>query len=450
MNIDRLESDLDIFDRGARRKALAAIASALRDGTVKAAAPSGAVNVHLHTFFSFNANGWSPSRIAWEARKAGLEVAGTVDFDVLDALEEFFEAGDVLEIRTSAAVETRAFVPDYADREINSPGEPGVSYFMGAGFTALPREGSRAAAMLASMRRQARARNEDLLGRLAGPLAPLRIDYGRDVLPLTPSGNATERHMLAAIDVRARDLFPDPERLAEYWGKVLGLAAVDVAKVLGDPAKFRNTVRAKLMKRGGPGYVQPGRDTFPPIADVVAMVLDAGAIPCATWLDGTSKGEEDAGRLLDDALALGCLALNIIPDRNWNLPNPADKALKSRKLQEVVEAALERGIILSVGTEMNAPGQRFVDAFDAPEMAPHAAAFRDGALTLYGHTVLGRALGKGRTSPWAREAFGKDRAAANRFYLEVGRRAFPPRPARERLASLGEDAGPEEILRALP
>ncbi len=28
-------------------------------------------NMHCHSFFSYNAAGWSPSRIAWEARRAG-------------------------------------------------------------------------------------------------------------------------------------------------------------------------------------------------------------------------------------------------------------------------------------------------------------------------------------------------------------------------------------------
>jgi hypothetical protein len=151
---------------------------------------------------------------------------------------------------------------------------------------------------------------------------------------------------------------------------------------------FRNMVRSRLMKRGGVGYMQPARDTFPPIGDVVRTILESEAIPCATWLDGTSAGEADAGKLLDDCIALGCLAVNIIPDRNWNLPGPAEKALKTRNLKEIVEAARERHLIFSVGTEMNNHGQKFVDTFSAPELAPYAADFREGALALHGHTVL--------------------------------------------------------------
>ena len=40
------------------------------------------VNMHLHTFFSYNGEGWSPSRIAYEMKKLGLYSAAICDFDV--------------------------------------------------------------------------------------------------------------------------------------------------------------------------------------------------------------------------------------------------------------------------------------------------------------------------------------------------------------------------------
>ena len=55
--------------------------------------PGADVNLHAHTFFSYNAYGYSPSKFAWLARKAGLAVAGIVDFDVLDGVDEFSMRG---------------------------------------------------------------------------------------------------------------------------------------------------------------------------------------------------------------------------------------------------------------------------------------------------------------------------------------------------------------------
>ncbi|MCF7855195.1 MAG: hypothetical protein K9N51_10400, partial [Candidatus Pacebacteria bacterium] len=53
------------------------------------------VNMHMHSFFSFNGEGYSPSRLAWEARQTGLYAMGLCDFDVLTALPELFFASDL-------------------------------------------------------------------------------------------------------------------------------------------------------------------------------------------------------------------------------------------------------------------------------------------------------------------------------------------------------------------
>ncbi|HUJ72352.1 MAG TPA: hypothetical protein VLZ30_08905, partial [Verrucomicrobiae bacterium] len=86
MNRD-IEQALDSFDAATRRAALAQAGEGARWPQ-----PTRAVNVHAHTFFSYNAYGYSPTHFALLARQHGLAVAGIVDFDVLDGLEEFHEA----------------------------------------------------------------------------------------------------------------------------------------------------------------------------------------------------------------------------------------------------------------------------------------------------------------------------------------------------------------------
>ena len=93
-----------------------------------------AFNLHAHSFFSYNGYGYSPSGLAWRGRRAGLCAMGLVDFDVLDGVAEFLGACHALGLRACAGLETRVFVPAFADRVINSPGEPGIAYHMGAGF----------------------------------------------------------------------------------------------------------------------------------------------------------------------------------------------------------------------------------------------------------------------------------------------------------------------------
>jgi len=122
---------------------------------------------------------------------------GIVDFDVLDGVDEFLNACERIGVRGSAGVETRVYLPEFAAREINSPGEPGVYYHMGIGFTSSGAPAG-AAGILAGMRDRAARRNREMMARVNAYLDPVTIDYERDVLPLTPAGNATERHMLVA------------------------------------------------------------------------------------------------------------------------------------------------------------------------------------------------------------------------------------------------------------
>ena len=106
---ERDEAALDDFDPAVRRRALEQICA-----TATWPETRDAVNLHCHTFFSYNAYGYSPSKFAWLARKRGLAVAGIVDFDVLDGLEEFLAAGRAVGLKTVVSLESRVFVPEFA------------------------------------------------------------------------------------------------------------------------------------------------------------------------------------------------------------------------------------------------------------------------------------------------------------------------------------------------
>jgi hypothetical protein len=435
--LTRMEAQLNDFSSAKRAQALEALIAAGKPS----AAVQPVVNLHCHTFFSFNAFGYSPSGLAWLARQRGFRALGIVDFDVLDGVDEFLDACEHLGVRGSAGMETRVFIPEFASREINSPGEPGVFYHMGLGFTSgqVP---AAAVPILADMRHRAEERNRSMLARINAFLSPVTLDYERDVLPLTPAGNATERHMLAAYLRAAAGRFPDP---VPYWAEKLQLAPEQVASQIGDAVKFPNTLRAKLMKRGGIGYAQPGPETFPSVDEVNRLILACGALPCATWLDGTSTGEQAEEELLSLLIGKGTGALNIIPDRNWNISDPEVRRLKVQKLHAVVALAGKLDLPLNVGTEMNAPGQNLVDDFEASELAPVRHAFLDGADFIYGHTVLQRALGLGNESEWARTHL-PARRQRNAFYTQVGHLTAPGQAGIARLKSLTSGLLPAEVL----
>lgn len=432
-----LERKLDSFDSSERKEALLALCEKVKAGQIEVPEAGTNVNLHCHTFFSYNTYGYSPSKFAWLARKAGLAVAGVVDFDVLDALDEFLEAARLLGLKGCAGLETRVFVPEFSDRVINSPGEPGISYHMGVGFPSAALHGQQKEFLL-SLRRMAQQRNRDLMGRVNEYLRPAELDYERDVLVLTPSGNATERHMCLAYARKARETFSDSDELARFWSEKLS-AQIDSSD-LPEGRDLLNAIRAKTMKRGGVGYVVPDKGSFPRLDDTNRFLQAAGAIPTVTWLDGTSDGEQAVEELLEVAMSTGSAAINVIPDRNYG---PGTGAEKLKNLYDVIEIAEKLHLPVVVGTEMNSPGQKFVDDFGSEELAPLVPVFLKGAHIFYAHSVLQQKFGLGYTSEWARQTFGSI-AEKNEFFEELGRTLEPE--TEDIFTDLNEDTTAERVL----
>ena len=446
-----LESRLNHFSYSIRRSALEELAAMEQAGVIKLPVPLEMANMHCHTFFSFNAYAFSPCGLAWMAKKRGLSVIGKVDFDVLDGVEEYLKACDLVGVRGSAAIESRVFFPEFSTREINSPGEPGVYYAMGIGLTqdSAPDPG---AGILSDMQARAAARNREMIRRLNDYLEPVMIDYDEDVLPLTPAGNATERHILAAYLEKVEHASPQP---LNFWAQKLAIPANRLSSIYQDGPAFQNQVRARLMKKGGPGYSLPGEGSFPDLREFNRAINACDSLVCAAWLDGLSAGEQALDELLTALIDQGASALNIIPDRNWNIADPDLKKIKLANLYRVAELAGRLDLPIHVGTEMNTFGQKWVDDFDAPELAPLRQAFMDGAYFIYGHTVMQRSLGLGYHSPWAGVHL-PTRAAKNAFYTRLGRKVPPGAAGRAVLANVVAQSGglaavkPDDFVTFIP
>lgn len=438
MTRDNREAQLDSFSPAARREALERLWSDRSASfSDRRADPrrEGAVNLHAHSFFSYNAYGYSPTHLAWLARREGWAVAGMVDFDVLDGLEEFHAAAKLLEVKACVGMETRVFVPEFAEDELNSPGEPGIAYYLGIGFPTARLEGKQAQ-FAAGLRRGSEARNRELVARVNRYLAPVELEYDADVRPLTPSGNATERHLCLAYVRKARRVFPQEEDLAGYWREKLGEGKWE----LPEGVDLQAALRAKTMKQGGVGYLRPDSTAFPRLEEMNRFLLAAGAIPTYAWLEGTSAGEQRIEELLQVARRSGAAAINLIPDRNYR-PGVRDEKLQN--LYQVVALAEGLHLPVVVGTEMNRPGQKLVDDFASPELAPLAPVFLKGAYLVYAHSVLQRGSGKGYTSEWARRSLPKV-TERNEFYQALGRDLTPAQE--DVLVDLPERVTPEQIL----
>jgi hypothetical protein len=437
---EELEQKLDSFDSAERKQALMSLCEKVTAGEITLPQAGKTVNMHCHTFFSYNTYGYSPSKFAWLARKAGLAAAQVVDFDVLDAVDEFLEAAKMLNLKGCGGMETRVFVPEFADKVINSPGEPGISYHMGVGFPGshVPNNQKN---FLLSLKETAQQRNRDLIERVNKYLEPVTLDYKQDVLPLTPSNNPTERHICLAYARKAQEIFGQKKSLADFWSEKLGTNAESLG--LPEGKDLLNTIRAKTMKRGGVGYVQPDKGSFPTMADMNRFILACGAIPTVTWLDGTSDGEKAIEELLQIAMSTGAAALNIIPDRNYT---PGSPDVKLKNLYQIVELAEKLNLPLVVGTEMNSPGQKFVDNFASKELSSLVPAFFKGAHIIYAHSVLQQKCGLGYTSQWAKKNF-ISVSEKNKFFKELG--SSLKAKQEDMLAGFSETSKPKEILKKI-
>jgi len=442
--IAELETHLNSYDSSARSEALRKLALLAQRGEARLEPETDVVNMHLHTFYSFNALGHSPVSLAWLAKQQGFKAAGIVDFDVIKGVDEFLVGCEIMGVRGSAGIESRVFVPEYGAQEINSPGEPGVCYHMGIGFTS-SQVPDTVAAILDDLGQRAAERSRGILARVNAYLDPVTVDYEIDVLPLTPAGNPTERHMVLAYVQVAQRAIPDQ---AAFWAGKLGIAPDEIGALMNDSAAFQNLIRAKLMKRGGVGYVQPDSGMFPTLESFHELIVACGALPCCAWLDGTTATEEAMEDWLGFLTDKGVVALNIIPDRNWNFPDPETRRIKVQNLYDIVELARELDLPLNIGTELNSFGQKLVDDLARPELAAVRQPFVDGAYFIYGHTVLQRALGLGYQSEWA-AVYLPTRGERNEFYLQAGRLIPPGRAGLDRLGQLDPAQDPAGILTAL-
>lgn len=438
-----LEAQLNDFDPEKREEALDGLLDLVVEGEIELPEPVKAFNLHCHSFFSFNGYGYSPTALAWLARCRGLSALSIVDFDVVEGVDEFLGACKLLGIRAGAGMETRIFIPEFGDRVINSPGEPGICYYMATGLTTsdAPED-----ALVHELKRISAERTRGLVERVNTLLDAIALDFEADVLPLTPKGNATERHVCAAYDAKAQAVFPDVGARAAYWSEKLGMPADKMAAMLDDGPTMQGLIRSKTMKSGGVGYVQPDGADFPRMEQVNQFAIDAGGFPMHTWLDGLSAGEQAIEELLDLAMGKGAAAINIIPDRNWNLSDPAVKAQKVEELHKVVRIANERHLPVMVGTELNAYGQPFVDNFDVPEMAPLFDTFQQGAFILHAHTVLQSVGGMGYLSPWAKQHF-PAAAERNAYFARFGEEVLYPDVVAS--AQVDDTLGPDRVLEIL-
>ncbi len=379
-----IEKKLLSFDYKERKETLHNLKEAIEKGRIKKVSQKPYLNLHIHSFHSFNYKNWSPSRIVFEGWRYNLQYTGVVDFDTLIAIEETLLAGEILNVKVICGFESRVFLPELKDKVINSPKEPGIYYLCGKGFKKKIEENSKEGKFFLKLKEIAQNRNKKVIKKLNEFLKDVKIEFEKDLLPLTPSNNPTERHIVVAYQRKSEKILG--EKVDNFWAEILKMEKQKVEKLRKEKAEdFQEILRKKLIKYGGPAYVPPEIENFPVFDEVVEMTEKAGGIPIGTWLDGTNPGEENPEELIELLKSKKIKGITIIPERNWNIKDPKEKEIKIKKLEEFMETCIKMNMPVICGTEMNKFGQPFIDDFSQPVLSKYLPYFMESASTLFNH-----------------------------------------------------------------
>jgi len=372
------------------------------------------VNLHIHTSESFSVFA-SPAEAAWRGYTAGLEVMGINDLYTIDGHREFGKACEILGLRAAFNMEVMAVSREAKEKgeRCNDPRNPGRTYLCGKGVVRDLKPSSRSEKLLRNVRtafskrcREMSDKVDDLLRKLD---PSLHMSF-EDVLRFTPRGNVTERHVAQAVTQLINRSFPDDEERRRFTFRLIGrIEDEDISR----EDTFQDLIRNRLLKVGGPAYVEEPPEAFPSIRQLVQLFRDFGAIPTYPVLGNpVTEKEKDLDSLFDELEGYGIYAVEVIPKRNTR-----------ERLEEILRAAEEHGFPVFNGTEHNTKAREpLLDHFSRdPTYLP---VFRHGAHVVLGHQFLSEYAGKGYLDPRGRLTI-EDRETGTSLFAFAGRSVWP-------------------------
>lgn len=332
-----------------RLKALATIASAMgiglqRGGEHRTPVRSGESNNHIHTCYSFSP--YTPASAALAARRAGLDVAGSVDHDSYAAADEMRAACAMLdlgvvtgfELRVSLKAAAREFPEATArlltERKLNNPDSVGIIYMTIQGVPASAR--AEVEAFLEPIRKARFARTKHMVehaNTLLSSLGLRRIDFQHDIVDrskFAEGGTITERHLLAAVSRSILSEIQPSPLLVDWLESKLDLAlSASQRQQLSDPENpfivydLLGSLKAGFLDRI---FIQPDEECVD-VRDAIALAKRIGAIAAYAYLGdvaesptGDKKAEKFEDEVLDELMPvlkkLGFPAITYMPPRN--------------------------------------------------------------------------------------------------------------------------------------
>ena len=385
MDLDKLNGDT--VDQ--RLAAVRALGLSVRDGVE----PTEEVNNHVHSRYSFSP--YSPTMIAVQAARAGLQTVGIMDHDSVSGCLEFLEASKAVSMASTVGFEMRVNMSGTSVESLktNNPDEPNISYIAihGIPVNKLPEFQAFLKPIHAARIQRDRAEVK-ILNELLEKCGAPQLGFERDILACSEAasgGSVTERHILYALALK----------LIEAHGR--GPALVDFVEATMQ-VPLGEIVRAQLLDVNNPHYaydllgafksafvpkffLASGDDECISVFEAVDFANRMGAIPAYAYLGdvvdsatGDKKAEKFEDDFLDELIPelvdIGFKAVNYMPPRN--------SRAQLRRLQKLCR---ENHLMEISGVDINSSRQ----SFNCPILLePDFQHLADAAWALIAHEKL--------------------------------------------------------------
>jgi hypothetical protein len=317
------------------------------------------VNAHLHTPHSFSSFCCVEEAVE-QAKEEGVKVVGVNDFFTFDA----YDAWSYQTIKNGLfPLFNVEFIGLDEEKKkngqrVNDPANPGRTYLSGKGLAypvVLPNDDQeKIGDILAKNNEQVRQMMEkvNILLQKAGYVFSLdfeniKAEYAKD--------QVRERHLARAIRGLAVKQFRKKDDQMVFFKNIFG--GKELSSDIENEAAVENEIRSRLLKAGGPAFVEEDPSTFLDTQTIHDIILKAGGIPTYPFLADDAKGnytdfEGDLPAAMEDLKKRGFYSVEFIPTRNDH-----------DRMKAYVLDLVKEGFVVTFGTEHNAPGKQPIEVF---------------------------------------------------------------------------------------
>ena len=265
----------------------------------------------------------------------GLVTAGIMDHDSVAGAEEFIEAGKIVGVVTTVALECRISfaATQFNGRRLNNPDQITVAY---AGLHGIPHQNiGKVQAFMAPLREKRNDRNRKMIANLNRILegTGIVLDFDADVIPLSEAKNGgvvTERHLLFALSKKIIAKTGMGQPLVDFLKESFGItpSAKNTAFLMDAENPFAaydllGVLKSSLVEQF---YIEADEECAP-VDEFLALAKEVGAISAYAYLGdvtdsvtGDKKAQKFEDEFLDELVAdlaeRGFNSITFIPTRN--------------------------------------------------------------------------------------------------------------------------------------